>query len=215
MCAHTWAPIKICTHMLVHETPHTRNYTHKAHRCTLIHTKMHKCMPPTHAHQTHTLAFSLSPPLCAPGRPGAQESHLEAGQGAPAAGKRPRVSVCRGLGLSAVCVGLQGGRFWATCFTGCLQVAVGLPSPLQPPSQRGPPPSCPHPGHAAQALGTCLRLPGSKQAEGPSRDICLSVSWASVSQTVTQRGGFWGCPASCTALSLPVFCTKSPSPRRD
>lgn len=114
MCAHTWAPIKICTHMLVHETPHTRNYTHKAHRCTLIHTKMHKCMPPTHAHQTHTLAFSLSPPLCAPGRPGAQESHLEAGQGAPAAGKRPRVSVCRGLGLSAVCVCLQGGCFWAS-----------------------------------------------------------------------------------------------------
>lgn len=66
MCAHTWAPIKICTHMLVHETPHTRNYTHKAHRCTLIHTKMHKCMPPTHAHQTHTLAFSLSLPLSVP-----------------------------------------------------------------------------------------------------------------------------------------------------
>lgn len=214
MCAHTWAPIKICTHMLVHETPHTRNYTHKAHRCTLIHTKMHKCMPPTHAHQTHTLAFSpsLSPSLCprqarSPGVP-------SGGWAGSTCSRKAPTSVCV-LRIGSVCCVCLSARRVLLGFTGCLQVAVGLPSPLQPPSQRGPPPSCPHPGHAAQALGTCLRLPGSKQAEGPSRDICLSVSWASVSQTVTQRGGFWGCPASCTALSLPVFCTKSPSPRRD
>lgn len=166
MCAHTWAPIKICTHMLVHETPHTRNYTHKAHRCTLIHTKMHKCMPPTHAHQTHTLAFSLSPPLCAPGRPGAQESHLEAGQGAPAAGKRPRVSVCRGLGLSAVCVCLQGGCFWAS-------LAVCRSQSGSPPHCSPPPSVVPHlpvrtPGMQPRPWEPVYGCQGASRQRGPA-----------------------------------------------
>lgn len=166
MCVHTWAPIKICTHMLVHETPHTRNYTHKAHRCTLIHTKMHKCMPPTHAHQTHTLAFSLSPPLCAPGRPGAQESHLEAGQGAPAAGKRPRVSVCRGLGLSAVCVCLQGGCFWAS-------LAVCRSQSGSPPHCSPPPSVVPHlpvrtPGMQPRPWEPVYGCQGASRQRGPA-----------------------------------------------
>lgn len=166
MCAHTWAPIKICTHMLVHETPHTRNYTHKAHRCTLIHTKMHKCMPPTHAHQTHTLAFSLSLSLCAPGRPGAQESHLEAGQGAPAAGKRPRVSVCRGLGLSAVCVCLQGGCFWAS-------LAVCRSQSGSPPHCSPPPSVVPHlpvrtPGMQPRPWEPVYGCQGASRQRGPA-----------------------------------------------
>lgn len=202
--AHTCSYTKPLIHVIT-PTKHTgaHSYTQK---CTNV------CHLRMHTKRTHSPSLSLSPSLCprqarSPGVP-------SGGWAGSTCGRKAPTSVCVSW-IGSVCCVCRSARRALLGFTGCLQVAVGLPSPLQPPSQRGPPPSCPHPGHAAQALGTCLRLPGSKQAEGPSRDICLSVSWASVSQTVTQRGGFWGCPASCTALSLPVFCTKSPSPRRD
>lgn len=147
MCAHTWAPIKICTHMLVHETPHTRNYTHKAHRCTLIHTKMHKCMPPTHAHQTHTLAFSLSLSLSV-----------------PQAGQEPRSPIWR-LGREhlrqesaheCLCV-----ADWVCllCVSVCKAGASGLPASLAVcRSQSGSPPHCSPPPSVVPHLP--VRTPG-------------------------------------------------------
>lgn len=63
------------------------------HTCTLMQTRMHKSMPPTHVHQAHTLAFSLSLPLCPPGWAGAPGVPSGGWEGSTCGRKGP-LSVC-------------------------------------------------------------------------------------------------------------------------
>lgn len=221
--AHNYKSLHVHTNACVRTHGHpskyarTRSYTKShihvimptKHTCTLMQTRMHKSMPPTHVHQTHTLTFSLSLPLCPPGWAGAP--------GVPSGGWEG--STCGRKGSLSVYVSQIGSLSARRVLLGHLLhwLSAGhrrAPLPTAGFLPAWSPSFLSAPQAVSLGLGNLFTAAGDQEAEGPSWDICLSASWASVSQAVNQRGGFWGYPTSCTALSLPAFCTKSPSPRR-